>query len=562
MSDWLGPTDCRVCAAMRERKGGFLLAGAASAVEGILWLALAAVVPVALGLGSVLPYPFSIATLAWAIPIVLIAIAGTRLAKLRILLGIAIWLDRRLAPGLFERAIEGKLRGQNYGTELVADLERLRSFIAGPTLASLYDVVWVPFALAAALWVDPIAGLVAVSAAAGLCLLIFLSERNSRKSRYESDVRTMLCAQRLGAAHRYAEDLDAMAMMPQVNARLVEQYGLRINVARQEIRRTHKLAILCTALSAAALGGCASAVALGFSGPASPAAAIASLAVTALAVLPLAAAVRRWQEIGSARETVTRLKAFAMSPPRRNPEVAAAAPRDGALTAKRLYYGTAPGAPLILNDVSFRLEPGESLAVIGASGAGKSVLARLLVGVLAPTSGAVELGGSNVFDLDPAQSPSAIGYMRQDVQLFDTDIAENIARLATVGAEAVVNAARLADVHELISGLSHQYRTPVGIDGELLAGGVRQRIALARAVYGSPHLVVLDEPNSSLDGDGEIALLRTLARLKAAETTVVLITQRPTIVRHADKLLILSGGRAEAFGPREEVLVSLAGRAA
>jgi ABC-type protease/lipase transport system fused ATPase/permease subunit len=221
----------------------------------------------------------------------------------------------------------------------------------------------------------------------------------------------------------------------------------------------------------------------------------------------------------------------------------------------------APGSPRpLLRNVSFELEAGEILGVIGPSGAGKSTLARHLVGVLAPTAGTVRLDGADVAAWSRNGLGSHVGYLPQDVELFADTVASNINRFQPGDDQAVLEAARMAGVHELILRLGNGYNTAVGEGGAVLSGGIRQRLGLARAVYASPSLVVLDEPSSNLDADGDVALGDCLIELKKKGVTVVLISHRPASIVTADKLLLLKDGAVELFGPRLDVLAKLAPR--
>lgn len=217
----------------------------------------------------------------------------------------------------------------------------------------------------------------------------------------------------------------------------------------------------------------------------------------------------------------------------------------------------APGREqALLQDLGFALEPGEALGVIGPSGSGKSTLARLLVGAWQPLSGAVRLDGADLRQWSAAALGPHIGYLAQDVQLFAGSIAENIARFAEVDAEKVVAAARLAGVHDLVLRLPQGYDTRLGDGGAGLSGGQRQRIGLARALYGRPALIVLDEPNASLDEAGEAALAEAIAAMRRQGSSLVLVTHKPAVLALTDKLLLLHGGRLQRFGATAEVLAS------
>jgi ABC-type protease/lipase transport system fused ATPase/permease subunit len=219
-----------------------------------------------------------------------------------------------------------------------------------------------------------------------------------------------------------------------------------------------------------------------------------------------------------------------------------------------------PGArEPVLRNISFGLKPGEVMGLIGPSAAGKTTLARLIVGNLKPQAGHVRLAGADVANWPADELGRHIGYLPQDVEMFEGTVHENIARMATGDSEQVVTAARLAGVHELVLRLNDGYDTQIGEGGAALSGGERQRIALARAVYGEPSLVVLDEPNASLDHAGEDALLAAIGALKARGATVIVIAHRPNILRQADKILVLREGTVQAFGPRNEIFAKLFG---
>ena len=212
-----------------------------------------------------------------------------------------------------------------------------------------------------------------------------------------------------------------------------------------------------------------------------------------------------------------------------------------------------------MKSVTFALEPGTSLAVIGPSGSGKSSLARALAGIWKPAKGAVRLDGASLEHWNPDRLGPHVGYLPQDIDFFPGTVAENIARLGTAGDKDVIAAAEMAGVHETILRFPKGYDTPIGEGGVVLSGGQRQRLALARALFGNPRLVILDEPNSNLDTEGEAALDRAIQRMKAAGCTIVAITHKPQLLRHADRVLVLAEGSVKHFGNRDEVLSRIAG---
>ena len=222
------------------------------------------------------------------------------------------------------------------------------------------------------------------------------------------------------------------------------------------------------------------------------------------------------------------------------------------------HVGFSIGERVILDDISFSLEPGESVGMIGPSGAGKSTLCRLLLGIWPASSGAVRMDGSDIFSWDQEKLGPYIGYLPQDIELFSGTVAENIARLNSVDSEKVIAAAQTAGVHQMVLNFPEGYDTRIGDGGIVLSGGQRQRIGLARALYGNPKLVVLDEPNSNLDEAGENALLASLPKLKAAGTTLVVVSHKPSLLVGVDKLLMIADGKIVIFGPRDAVFKKLA----
>jgi ATP-binding cassette, subfamily C, bacterial exporter for protease/lipase len=271
---------------------------------------------------------------------------------------------------------------------------------------------------------------------------------------------------------------------------------------------------------------------------------------------PLIGIVTESGPIANARAAWQRLSQLLSVVPKLEP-VVALPPPVGRLQVEGLFAG-APGSPsAILRGISFALSPGEVLAVIGPSASGKSTLARLLVGVWPSVGGKVRLDGADVYDWRKTELGPYLGYLPQDVELFDGTIADNIARFSTADPEHTRAAARIAGIHDFIHSLPQGYDSPVGQSGVLLSGGQRQRVGLARALYGNPVLVVLDEPNSSLDEAGDAALTHAIQTLKAQGTTFVVITHRTSLLPVTDKLLMLRDGQVQAFGPRDDVLAAL-----
>ncbi|MGL4236350.1 type I secretion system permease/ATPase, partial [Tabrizicola sp.] len=278
------------------------------------------------------------------------------------------------------------------------------------------------------------------------------------------------------------------------------------------------------------------------------------------ALAPIEGAIEGWNQFAMAQSAYARISTLLRNSPLNQERLRLPRP-EGRLDVERLLYVPQGTKTVVLNGISFSLQPGESLAVIGNSGAGKTTLGKMLVGSLLPTSGSVRLDLMDLRNWDQRQFGENVGYLPQDVQLFPGTIKENIARMRSDATDAqIFEAARLADVHDMIANLPQGYETIVAADGAPLSGGQKQRIALARAFFGAPRFLVLDEPNSNLDTSGDLALARAVERAKASKITVVVITQKPSLLQHVDKIMLLADGSVALFGTRAQVLQALEDR--
>jgi ABC-type protease/lipase transport system fused ATPase/permease subunit len=282
---------------------------------------------------------------------------------------------------------------------------------------------------------------------------------------------------------------------------------------------------------------------------------VATTILLGRALAPVEQVVASWRVLAEGRLALRRLRDLCGAAESQPPRMSLPAP-VGRLRAEGLVYRPPGSERVVLGGVSLALDAGESLAVIGASGAGKSTLVRLLSGLWKPSAGVVRLDHADLAQWPREELGPFLGYVPQDVELFAGSVAENIARLGEVDAEQVVRAAQRAGVHEMILALPDGYDTAIEPASALLSPGQRQRIALARALYGEPRLLILDEPNSNLDGAGEAALAEALRALQG-RVTVIVVTHRTTLIQHVDKMLVLEAGRAKHFGATAEVLQAL-----
>jgi PrtD family type I secretion system ABC transporter len=430
----------------------------------------------------------------------------------------------------------------------------VRQFVASPGIFSLFDAPWVPLYLFVIYLLHPVLFIIAVIGAAMLFSLAVANELATRKPLKAANAQNVSALRKTAAAARNAEVIEAMGLMPGITRRWLNDNQ---SALQQQMLASGRAGVIlsvskwCRLVLQVAMLGVGGYLVLRYE--LTPGGMIAGSIILSRALQPVEQAIGTWKSLLAARSSYTRLKTF-MTETRQRPSDMALPEPQGHLNVEKVIFTPPGGQKPVLKGVSFALAAGESVAIIGPSAAGKSTLARLIVGAWRPNHGAVRLDGADVYSWERVDFGRHVGYLPQDVELFDGTIEDNIARLGEPDPQAVVEAAQRAGVHEMILHLPDGYRTQIGEGGALLSGGQRQRIGLARAFFGGPRLIVLDEPNASLDNDGENDLLRAMAALKAEGATVVLIAHRPSMVSQVDKILYLRDGVVEMYGPREEVL--------
>ena len=477
------------------------------------------------------------------------------------LMRVAVEVECRLGAPVLAAAAKASQAGSSREFQTLADLQQLRSFITGPVLLTMFDAPVAPVYLFAVFMIHPDLGWIV--SCTGLLLLVFamINQKLTAVPFARSSAYAMRANLQADAMARNSQVINAMGMIPEsvvIWGRETAE-SLKAQVIAQDRNIIVAGLSKCTRLftQIGMLGWGAS---LALDGKLTGGMMIAASIVGGRALAPIEGVIDGWKHFVLARSAYARIRMLLLNSPLNVDRLTLPRP-TGRLTVERVLYVPPPTKKVILNGLSFHLDPGESLAIVGASGTGKSTLARMLVGSIAPTAGAVRLDMMDLRNWDPRQFGQSVGYLPQDVQLFPASIKANIARMQEDASDAsVFDAAEIADVHELISGFSQGYETVVGMDGSPLSGGQRQRIGLARAFFGDPRLVVLDEPNSNLDTPGEIALSQALMRAKARGTTTVTITQRPALLKSVDKIMILKDGAIQALGPRDEIIPMIVGR--
>ena len=473
-------------------------------------------------------------------------------------------LDKILAHRVFDSIYAGNLRRLGGGTiQPMHDLRTIREFLASPAVGAVMESPISLVFMALLFLMSPWLGWSAVLGAILQVTVGILNERSTTPHMLEAN-RSAIGAQTYADnTLRNAQVIESMGMLRHIHGRWQEKQreflGLQARASDHAGTFQAISKFLQTTMGSLLLGLAAWLLLdnklAGGSGML-----IMGSVLGGRMLAPLVMVVTQWRTVVNVRDAWTRLDALLQQVPPRPPAMPLPAPK-GRLSVEQVLAGAPGRAPsdqvAILKGVSFVLEPGEVLAVVGPSASGKSTLARLLVGLWPASSGKVRLDGADVYTWDKQELGPHMGYLPQGVELLDGTIAENIARFGDVDMKKVEAAARLVGLHDYISALPLAYDSPVGREGAMLSGGQRQRVALARALYGDPVFVVLDEPNSSLDEAGDAALASAITEMKSRGTTFVLMTHRTSVLAVSDKLLILSEGTQQAFGPRDDVLAAL-----
>lgn len=495
--------------------------------------------------------------------ILAVALIGTyaclEMLRSRVLVRAGIMYDEKIAGPLFNAVHAGILR-QPRGdhTQCLKDLDRLREFLTGNGMIAFCDAPWFPVFVAAAFLLHPWFGYIALAASLLTLGLTLLNEFVTRTALDKASRASAQAGRSAETTLRNTEVLQAMGMLSPLRAQWATHHDATL--ALQAVASDRAGVIIASTkfvrifTQVAILGTGAY---LAIIGEASPGAMIAASILVGRAMAPIELAVANWKGFIAARASYRRLKALfeAVGSPAQRVSL----PRPtGAISVDKVIAAPPGQEKAVLRGVSFAVNAGEIVGIIGPSAAGKSSLARVLVGVWPILAGAVRFDGSQISHWDPQELGRHVGYLPQDVELFPGTVAQNIARFQSVDDESIIAAARLAGCHDMIQELSEGYNTQIGEQGAILSGGQRQRIGLARALHGQPSVIVLDEPNASLDAAGETALLGALRELRAMGTTIALVSHKLNVLSVADKILLINAGLVQAFGNRDEVLSKLA----
>jgi ATP-binding cassette subfamily C protein PrsD len=475
----------------------------------------------------------------------------------RILVRIGGALDETLSGRVYDTLVRLPLKAgaRSDGTQPLRDLDAVRSYLSGLGPVALFDLPWIPLYLAVCFAFHPLIGFTALGGAIILIVLTLLTEILMRAPTKAATEAAVVRSGLAEASRRNAEALVAMGMA----SRFAARWG---NANRQYMHSQREASDLGGGLSAISkvLRMMLQSVVLAVGAylviyqEASAGIIIAASILSARALAPVDLAIANWKGFAAARQSWQRLNQLLTVLPARTAPMPLQAPTHR-LTVESVS-ASPPGVPkIVVQDITFKLEAGQGLGIIGPSGSGKSSLVRLLVGVWQPVRGNVRLDGAALDQWAPDALGRHVGYLPQDVELMAGTVAQNIARFEDEpDTDAVIAAAKAVGVHDLIVRLPAGYDTPIGEQGSALSAGQAQRIALARAVYRDPFLVVLDEPNSNLDSEGEEALTRAILGVRERKGIIVVVAHRPSAIAGVDQLLMMSQGRAQAIGPKDEIL--------
>ena len=485
------------------------------------------------------------------------ALAGLDAVRARVLTRASIRLDREIAARVMTAIIDRSASFGGARSQLLRDFDTFRQFITGMGIHAIFDLPWAPIYIAVIFALHPALGAFALGCSILLILMALLNEWIVKPPLTESGEAASRNYSFTEMSLRNTEVVRAMGM----TEGLLKRWGRdRNRMLERQVTASDRAATMQSLIRFLRLSMQSVILGLGaylvIERLATVGAMFAASILLGRALQPVEQVVGSWRNLVSARGAFLRVRELLIANPLRQTGLSLPRP-DGRLLVEALTFVPPLSNKPILRGVAFGIEPGEVLGIIGPSGAGKSTLARHIVGVLTPSAGAVRLDGSDVSVWARTSLGRHLGYLPQDIELFADTIAANICRFQEGEDREAILAAQMAGVHDMIVRLPNGYDTQVGEGGAILSGGYRQRIGLARAVYGNPSLVVLDEPSSNLDADGDAALTDCIMQLKQRGTTVVIISHRPSTIGVVDKILVLKDGIAEIFGPRAEVMSRL-----
>lgn len=501
-------------------------------------------------------------TTLWMLTLLMLGLyvfmAALEFVRSFVLVRVGARLDMQLNKRVYTAAFEHNLRrGAGNAGQALQDLTNIRQFVTGNALFAFFDAPWFPIYLIVIFFFEPSLGVFALLGTAILVALAYINEKVSKKPLAEANTMAIASSNLATNNLRNAEVIESMGMLPNLMHRWFKMHGRFLQLQGEASEKAGVVSAVTkfvqVSLQSLVLGYGAL---LAVEGKITPGMMIAASILMGRALSPVQLVISVWKQWSSTRSAYQRLsELLAANPPR---QAGMSLPKPKGVVSVEGVTAAPPGAQVpVIKALTFAIQPGDALGVIGPSGSGKSTLARLLVGVWPAAGGKVRLDGADIYQWNKDELGPHIGYLPQDVELFGGTVSENIARFGEVDSEKVIDAAKRASVHDMILHFPKGYDTVLGDGGAGLSGGQKQRIGLARAMYDDPSLLVLDEPNSNLDDVGEQALVAAMMDMRRRGKSIVLITHRTSVLGVTNKLLLLRDGVAQAFGPTNEVLAAL-----
>ncbi len=476
----------------------------------------------------------------------------------RVMLHISQKLDASLNKRIFDAAFDmaAKHPGK-VGAQPLRDFNTIKTFLTSQGAISFFDAPWFPIYIAIMFAFDPVYGFYGLGATAVIILLTILNEKATKKGLEASNEMYQKSINHFDNTVRNVEVIEAMGMRRPLFKRWMQRHHkfMETHIESSSTASAYSNASKSFRMMSSSLMYGVGAI-LAIKGAISPGMIIAGAVLLGRALQPISQLVATWKSFNSARLSYRKLNQMLLEFEEPKAKLSLPDPK-GLLEMENVILAPPLSEKPVLKGITLRIEPGEAVGVIGPSAAGKSTMAKALVGVWHPASGHVRIDGADIPQYNRDELGIHIGYLPQDIELFEGTIAENIARFREEEPSKIIEAAKLSGTHELIVRLPHGYETRIGPGGVNLSGGQKQRIGLARAVYGLPKILVLDEPNSNLDEAGEYALMMAIRLLKQRGSTVVFITHRQNLLAMADKIAVVQDGRLTLYGPREKVIKAL-----
>ncbi|MGB5076922.1 MAG: type I secretion system permease/ATPase [Sphingorhabdus sp.] len=474
---------------------------------------------------------------------------------------IGTWLAQKIGPSLLARSLEQRLTSPNTRLEALRELSQIKHFISTPTVFSVVDMLWVPLYLVIVFLLHPLFGMISAVGAVVLFALTYYNERVTRAAIRDTQNQTASNMQYAECLVRNSEVIDAMGMADDTIAHWADRHFKETEAVDKtqffssKVLATTKFARNTVQVALLAAGGL-----LVLDQQMTGGAMVAGSIIVARLLAPIEASMSYWNQFVLARHSFNRLSQFCDLPQPRPSQMALPRPQ-GSIVVEGLTYVPPGMKGAILKNVSFKIDAGTALAIVGPSASGKTTLTRMIVGVLKPSAGHVRLDGADTFEWMRSDFGPNVGYLPQDIELLPGSIRQNISRFRPDASDAdVIAAAKLADCHDMILQIDGGYDCILTDGGYQLSGGQRQRVGLARALFGMPQLIVLDEPNSSLDARGDAALAATVMKLKELNITSIIVSHRANLLRLSDKILMMIDGRVANFGNAQAVIEQMSGK--